>query len=454
MIIDSSIIENGITPELLGKLIAIHRQEIPRYHMLRKYYMGEHGITQREKPTNGAVNNRIVCNHAKYITDMIQSYLVGNPVMYTVAEGVDIEALKDVYSEQDIPALDSVIVKDMSIYGRAYELVYRDNTAGAKSAVLTPENVFMVYDNTAQQRALFAVNYYERRNLDGDVIGVVCRVYDEANVSAYEGKADNWTGMQLVSEERHYFSGIPVIEYQNNDECQGDFEQQISLIDAYNTLQSDRVNDKEQFVDSFLFMSGVEVDTPTAEKLKAERILNAPDGGDAKYLSEAMTESDIRVLRDDLKEDIQRFSAVPDLSDENFGNNLSGVAIKYKLLGFEQCVKNKERFFAKGLKARFTLYNKFLVLKAKMQNVAVSDIDIVFTRNLPVNELEISRMINNLKGTVSTETLLEQLDFVSDAKEEKRLLDKENAQVYAERIRRTEGIARGGGYDGGSFNQY
>ena len=51
--------------------------------------------------------------------------------------------------------------------------------------------------------------------------------------------------------------------------------------------------------------------------------------------------------------------------------------------------------------------------------------DVVFTRNLPVNELEISQMVNNLVGIASSETLLSQLSFVGDPKEEAQLAAKE-----------------------------
>lgn len=47
---------------------------------------------------------------------------------------------------------------------------------------------------------------------------------------------------------------MPIIEYKNNKEGFGDFEQQITLIDAYNTLMSDRVNDKDQFIDALLIL--------------------------------------------------------------------------------------------------------------------------------------------------------------------------------------------------------
>lgn len=134
------------------------------------------------------------------------------------------------------------------------------------------------------------------------------------------------------------------------------------------------------------------------------------------------------VLRDNIKQDIHRFSMVPDLSDESFGNNLSGVAIKYKLMGFEQHVRNKERYFAKMLKKRFELYNAFLSVRGSMEYVPVHRIDISFTRNLPVNELEVSQMISNLQGIATAETLLSQLSFVSDPKEEAMLASEERLQ--------------------------
>ena len=113
----------------------------------------------------------------------------------------------------------------------------------------------------------------------------------------YENRADNWNGMQLTHESAYYFGGVPLIEYKNGEECQGDFEQIIPLIDAYNLLMSDRVNDKEQFVNSFLFLKGIDIDSEQAKKLKEEKILCAYEDGDAKYLSEALSESDAEILR-------------------------------------------------------------------------------------------------------------------------------------------------------------
>lgn len=446
MIINEELIEGGITPQILAKLIEKHSASHERYNMLHNYYIGEHDVKNRQKLSKDTANNKIVCNHAKYITDMIQSYLTGNPVTYSASEEYNIEALKNAYLEQDIASLDSTLVKAMSIYGRSYELIYADEQSQPRSLKLSPQNAFVCYAQSAAERPLFGVYYYKHYDLDGYCKGVVCQVYTDTQIFTYKSDTDSWAGMRLDSAVSHYFGAVPLIEYRNNEEQQGDFEQLISLIDAYNILQSDRVNDKEQFVDAFLFLVNCDIDDEQARKLRRERILMGYEGASAEYLSKVLNEADIKVLRDDIKDDIHRLSHVPDLSDESFGNNLSGVAIKYKLLGFEQHVKNKERNFARSLRKRFELYNTFLALKNSMQTVPTHRVDIVFTYNLPANELEVAQMISYLQGLASNETLLDQLSFVGDAKEEAELAKKEQAEKHRAQTQAVEDMASGGGY--------
>ena len=119
------------------------------------------------------------------------------------------------------------------------------------------------------------------------------------------------------------------------------------------------------------------------------------EGAQAQYLSKTLDETQMETLKKSIKEDIHRFSMVPDLSDESFGGNLSGVAIKYKLMGFEQHIKNKERFLINGLKRRFSLYNRFLTLKNVMDTVPVCMVDVIFTHNLPVNDTETAQMLSD-----------------------------------------------------------
>ena len=101
------------------------------------------------------------------------------------------------------------------------------------------------------------------------------------------------------------------------------------------------------------------------------------------------------------------------MSDENFAGNASGVAMRYKLLGFEQMTKIKERYFRDGLRRRLRLICNIASVKG-MGTIDPDDIDIIFTRSLPSNEIELAQMVQTLNGIVPQEILLGQLPFVND----------------------------------------
>lgn len=226
----------------------------------------------------------------------------------------------------------------------------------------------------------------------------------------------------------HNFGEIPLIEYDNNKYQIGDFEQQIPLIDAYNKLTSDRVNDKEQFIDAILALYGVSLGdgdegTQAAKRLRQMKLLELPEDAKAEYLTRQMDENGAEILRKALKEDIYTFSHVPNLTDENFAGNSSGVAMEYKLLGLEMITKTKERYYRKGLRKRIRLFSNFLGL----MNIRVEAMSIVpvFSRSLPKNLLELAQVVGNLKGTVSQKTLLTLLPFVEDVDSEIEELEEE-----------------------------
>ena len=135
----------------------------------------------------------------------------------------------------------------------------------------------------------------------------------------------------------------------------------------------------------------------------------------------------METLRKAIKEDIYTFSHVPNLTDENFVGNSSGVAMEYKLLGLQMITTEKEKYYKKGLKRRIELICNFLNIKAIAINPTT--VKITFTRTLPKNLNELAQMIANLSGKVSTKTLIEQLPFVEDAESEVAKVEEENEKT-------------------------
>ena len=117
-------------------------------------------------------------------------------------------------------------------------------------------------------------------------------------------------------------------------------------------------------------------------------------------------------------------SNVIDISYKNFGNNLSCIDMKYKLLGMENITSVKESKFRKGLMKRIELLTHFLNL-ASTSNYLYTEITPVFTRNIPSNDVETVEMIKQLYGMISDKTLLSQLPFIEDVQAELDALEKQ-----------------------------
>lgn len=229
-------------------------------------------------------------------------------------------------------------------------------------------------------------------------------------------ESDPETGKDIKTD--HNFGEVPIVEYLNGSDRMGDSEPVLPLIDAYNILQSDRIIDRERLVDALLTFYGTEFTPEQQEQLKDSRIVaNVPQDAKIEYIVKSIDEADADVLRKTIAADIHKISMTPDMSDENFAGNSSGVAILYKLLDFEQHIKDKERYFERSLLERFRIYNTFLEKGSKMAKISTENIDVIFKRALPQNDLETSQIINNLNGLVDRETLVSQLSFVRDAKE-------------------------------------
>ena len=417
--------DTAITNQVLNDVIAYNERYKKRYEMLEHYYLGKHDIFSRRKDDRLS-NNKVVVNHAKYITDTNVGYLLGNPVDYQAGEGIDIEPVMEAYKKQTINDLDSEIAKDISIFGIQHEYVYANENAEPKSCEVDNKNTIIVYDDTVEHNKLFGLIY--RPIFNGATFKYWEIIYVDKEIKRTY-KSFSKRLQQVGVDEPHAFGDVPIICYKNNPEYMGDFEPVISLIDAYNLLQSDRINDKEQLVDAILLFYGMDFDEEQAEMLKESRMLaNLPVDGKAEYLVKTLQEGDVDVLRQNIENDIHKISMVPNMSDQNFVGNSSGVAIRYKLLAFEQNIKNKERYMEKGLMERFKLYNHFLNKESKMDIVPIEDVDAVFKRNLPSNDFETSQMINNLADHVDSETLIGLLSFVKDASEIVKLKAKEDEE--------------------------
>lgn len=413
-----------LTEKVIKRVIETHRSSVlPRLQNLENYYNANNAIKNRVMLDPAKPNNKIANAYASYITDTLVGYFIGEPITYTSNDEVLLQDLTMIMEYNDEADENAELAKNASIYGVAYEMLYlseEDKMIRFKS--LNPKEVIPIFDKTIEQNLLAVMRYYDDYDYVEDNTFTIVEIIDAKFVRRY--KLD--TSLSLLEEYQHYFSMVPVAIFKNNEDETGDFEQVISLIDAYDKMESDSLNDFEYFVDAYLALYGFTADSEDVKKMKENRVLLMDEGTSAEWLIKQTSDAYVENMKNRLDKDIHKFAKCPNMSDQEFASNASGIAIKFKLLGTENLVSIKERKFKRGLQQRLELMS--MINSVLREGFDWRAIDIVFTRNIPSNDTDIANMVNTLKDIVSEETLLAQIPFVDDVQAELEKVKKEREE--------------------------
>ena len=388
---------------------------------LENYYNAKNEILSRTMRDTTKPNNKIANSYASYITDTLVGYFVGKPISYSGNDTNVLNELQMIFEYNDEADENAELAKNASIYGIAYELLYmNENVVRFKS--LDPKECIPIFDDTIDNNLLAFIRYYDNYDVVQDKTITIIEVITDKETVRYS-TTSTLGNLTFIESYPHYFGMVPIAIYKNNEEESGDFEQVISLIDAYDKLESDSLNDFEYFVDAYLALYGFTAEPEDIAQMKENRVLLMDEGTSAEWLIKDTSDNNIENIKNRIDADIHKFAKCPNLADKEFASNASGVAIKFKLLGTENKVAIKERKFKRGLQQR-------LELLANIKGVLANgfdwrSIDIIFTRNIPTNDTDIANMVNTLSGIVSEETLLAQIPFVEDVAGEIERLDKE-----------------------------
>ena len=368
-------------------------------------------------------NNKIANAYASYITDTLVGYFIGEPISYTSNDDVLLQDLSMIFEYNDEADENAELAKNASIYGVAYEMLYlSEEDKMIRFKALNPKEIIPIFDKTVEQNLMAVIRYYDDYDVVDDKTYTLVEVIDGAMVRRY--KMDN--SFLLLEEYPHYFGMVPVAIYKNNEEERGDFEAVISLIDAYDKMESDTLNDFEYFVDAYLALYGFTAEPEDVAQMKENRILLMDEGTSAEWLIKQTSDTYVENMKNRLDADIHKFAKCPNMADKEFASNASGVAIKFKLLGTENLVSIKERKFKRGLQQRLELMS--MINSVLREGFDWRGIDIIFTRNVPSNDTDIANMVNTLRDIVSEETLLAQIPFVEDVQDELERLKQEREE--------------------------
>lgn len=411
----------SITSQELIKYIENHMHSFKKkFKTDLKYYIGKNQeITNKKKTDKYNPDNRLTVPYARSFTQIVKGYMYKpGLITYSSQDKVYMEQINEIFKENNEPLKTSELGENQAKYGIGLELIYLDKIMGAtltaipRFTVIQPEETILIYNMNVEPKLIGAIRYYiveedeqENKKIYKAEVYFLNRVEIWRIIEKDQKKEAIDTGEVF----ENLFKEIPIVTYLNNQEYHADYQPVKPLIDAYDVLMSDSINELQRFASAYLILKDYIFANPNDEQekaraledLKTKRVLEFIGGeGGAQFLTKDIPSDFFETVKRSLREDIEYHSHIPDFRSKSF-EAASGIAMRFSIFDFENLCGDKQALFEVGLKKRLKLINTILSFKA----IDINDIDIKFSRNLPTN---IKELVDIFVSLVATNKLSEE----------------------------------------------
>ena len=392
--------------EVLGKALTIHAENATQIKYLYDYYRGNQPIFDRVKEVRSDIKNFVLRNIAYEVVEFKKGYNFGNGVQYikrsacidkteNVADNA-ITALNELMLTQDKETLDLELGESILVAGIGHRFVKAVKVEDMQDApfeisTLDSTRTFVVYNSGTGETPLMSVNIsIDEKGNTFYFIYTPKYIYQTYNDSKFT-KSINPIGM------------IPVIEYDLNPSRIGAFEPVIGLLDAINTIESNRVDAIEQLVQSILVFENCDIDDETFESLKKNLAIKirGDAGNPARlyYVSTDLNQDQTQTSIDDIYTSILTICCVPDRNASAGGNTGAALQVAEGWASAESRAKSDMIMFKKPERRFLRIIMKIInmsTLPYPCKNLCIGDIDIKADREKNQNLLTKTQGLLNL----------------------------------------------------------
>lgn len=387
--------------DVLNKARGVHTGNQTQIEYLYNYYRGKQDIEYRTKTYHQEINNKVCENRAQEIVTFKKGYIAGDPIQYiaTNNDKSDEVAILNQYMEyvgkttKDLELFEWIFICGTG-YAIALPTTDKDEAEICPFELYTldPRNTFVIYSSNIEHKPLAGV--YSVKDKDNQLHYTVYtpkKIYDVVNGTFTSKK--NALGM------------IPIVEYRANNARLGAFEIVVPLLNQINNLDSNRMDGVEQFIQSLLVLTNVDIDEDmTASKIREAGMVLLKSTNENKagvdVISEELNQQQTQTLKDDLYNAVLTICCMP---NRNSGNGDStGIAVVYRdgWSSAETSAKASETMYKQADRELRKVVFKILREFNKL-DIAVTDVICKFTRrsydNLEIKVNALNTMLSNNK---------------------------------------------------------
>lgn len=436
----------NITKDELLKFIENNKCFRQKYLNDLDYYVGKNvTINKKNNTDKNNPDSRISIPYARTMSQIVKGYMYKpGLITYQSKNEKYIEQLQEIFNENNEELKTSELGENQSKYGLGVELLYTDemkNQEGQEKIIprftpIKPEECIFIFNMEIEPKLIGTIRYYiveEDKELDKRIWRVEIYYLDRVEIYKMIEKISQKETPILQETFPNNLGEIPFILYLNNQEYHADYQPVQTLVDSYDLLMSDAINETNRFANAYMILKNYifansEDENEKRRKLeniKSKRLIELIDNGEVSFLTKEIPSEFIDMLKNTLREDIEYHSHIPDFRSKNFEAK-SGIAMMWALFDFENLAGDKQALFEQGLQRRIELINKFLNIKA----VETDKVHINFERNTPIDNTVIINEIVQLKasGIVADQILIERLQklgIIDDVDQAMQLLDEQ-----------------------------
>lgn len=379
--------------DIMAKAMGTHNQNRREIDYLHHYVAGDQPILYRTKDVRPEIKNDVVENHALEVVRFMTAQTFGEPIQYVSMKGREnvseiVDKINDYMRAIDKSFYDVLIGDWQSTCGTAYRETWskkwKDVNEGEPALGIDcadPRDNFIVYSSKHGRKALASFSRcFDEKDEEYWLCTTPKRVFEIKN-----GK--------ITSDTYNGHGRILLVEYPNNVRRLSDVEIVITMLDAINKIQSNRIDGIEQFVQAFIKFVNCEIDETTFLKmckigaLKVKTV-NASMPADVGMVSSQLDQEQTQVSKDDLYKNMLIIEGMPSREQNTGGDTGQAVYLRNGWDFAEQRAKIDEPVTIKAEKEFLRIALNILKTKQQISDViTVSDIDIKITRNNTDNML-------------------------------------------------------------------
>jgi SPP1 family phage portal protein len=362
---------------------------------LWNYYKGDQPVLYRTKVQNADITNKVSENHAYEIVQFKVGQTYGEPIQLISRKDDDrinnaVDEFNDYLTDANKQEKDIKAGEWQSATGTSFKAVQITNgDIPFRIVAPTPMNTFVIY-NESTEEPLLAIQ--ELKDADG-------QMYKLCYTDSYECKIVNG---EVRDWKLHGFGGIPIVEFPNNHERISDIELVIGLLDAINTMQSNRMDGVEQFVQFWIKFVNCDIDPETFEKMKISHALtvksnNEQNKSDVDIMTQELNQTECQVAKDDLWDNAQSILAIPTRESQNSGGDTQGAVSlragwdfsKTRAKQKDPIIKTSEKRLAKVILNVIRIKDHDLGLTARDFDVQInhSPLDNLYTKTQALDQM-------------------------------------------------------------------